>query len=345
MFQGLLWYLDDKTRIIFEELARCGLSNLSVYGLHNVTNEKSLSRDVVFSRLNRVPMSDMIYTCNRILRLSAKQARMQGVLPDIVDIAIDFTSIEHWCEDDNAYVLPGNGKYLDVYKYAVVSAVGKGFFIALGILPVSKDAGKEDVVGGLLELAMELVEPRYILMDREFVKTALFDECDSWEVEYIVPAKKTPGIRQVYRDCKEQGLLHSLYYMRRKYGGCRYKQVHLYFKDDPKREYVAVISNRETSPEEILMLFETYRMRWNIENNFKMDNNFMAKTCSKNPAYRLLLETIALLLANLWKIIQKYCTGQFWSYMFKHCMITKIGQAETMRIPYQTNQMIDKIMA
>ncbi|WP_143767049.1 hypothetical protein [Methanocella conradii] len=75
--------------------------------------------------------------------------------------------------------------------------------------------------------------------------------------------------------------------------------VKMHFLYDPCNEYYAYASNLEKVDVEA-----HYPYRWNIENCLAK-NMVDTVTSSTSMAYLLLLETISLILANLWKLLVK----------------------------------------
>ena len=49
---------------------------------------------------------------------------------------------------------------------------------------------------------------------------------------------------------------------------------------------------------------ELYQKRWNIETGYRLQNMFLAKTCSINPSVRLFYFCYAVALHNLWVMIK-----------------------------------------
>jgi IS4 transposase len=81
--------------------------------------------------------------------------------------------------------------------------------------------------------------------------------------------------------------------------GRRKKQLTVFFQEDPVFEYNSFFTNLDVPDVEVLA--RRYAKRGNIENNIKAKNHVKARTSSVHLQYRLFLETISLVLANLWR--------------------------------------------
>ncbi|AFC99977.1 hypothetical protein Mtc_1224 [Methanocella conradii HZ254] len=87
------------------------------------------------------------------------------------------------------------------------------------------------------------------------------------------------------------------YLMRSRTGGSLVVKMH--FQYDPGNEYKLYVSNLED-----VNIEAHYPYRWNIESCLAK-NMVDAVTSSTSMAYQILLKTISLILANLWKLLVK----------------------------------------
>jgi len=73
-----------------------------------------------------------------------------------------------------------------------------------------------------------------------------------------------------------------------------------------KGKLLAFATNTHISPERMRKLF---KRRWGIETSYRMVNKFLAKTTSKIYSIRLLYFYLAILLYNLW-VLLNYGEGE-----------------------------------
>jgi hypothetical protein len=164
-------------------------------------------------------------------------------------------------------------------------------------------------------------------MDRFFGSVKVFDTVEALGREYIIPCKQTDKMDELYKKSLlsgQQCLRHTM----RKHGGGK-KQVDVHFLADKDYEYTSYYSNIAVPDDKTDTLLAVYKIRWNIENQFKKKNEVQAKTSSPSPSYRLLLETISYLLCNLWRLIvntvQPITTKKFGRIL---CMLLRLIREE-----------------
>jgi hypothetical protein len=279
---------------IFFSLVGCCLNRTSIDDLNS---DSSPCPDVVL-KLGRLPLDVMTAKCNLLLDESFEQARrMRLFRPDDV-LCLDFHDVVyHGRRQEYSVKVLKDGRKRRVFRYGVAGVGRKKMFYTSRIRPCKTGEDTGDIVKGLLWDQ----EPQRVLMDRFFGSVKVFDTVEALGREYIVPCKQTDKMDELYKKSLQTGercLRHTM----RKHGGGK-KQVDVHFLDDEDYEYTSYYSNIAVQDNETDMILAIYKIRWNIENQFKKKNEVQAKTSSPSPSYRLLLETIGYLLCNLWRLI------------------------------------------
>ncbi|WP_158308476.1 transposase [Methanocella conradii] len=301
---------DGWKRLLY--LVGCSLDCTSIEDF--CKTHKAMSPDVVL-KLGRIPVEGMIVKCNVLLALSARIALKTGVYRNH-DLSIDFHDVAYNGRK-NMYtvnVLKGD-KMKRCLRYGVCGLTGRGSFLALAIQPYEQGATNAIMVEKLLERLP--CSPGLVLMDRYFCSVDVYNVIEARGMNFLTPYKLNSRTDELYKESVLDGVMVKDYLMKSGTGGDRVVKMH--FQYDPCNEYYAYVSNIED-----VMVKVHYPYRWNIENCLAK-NMVDAVTSSTSMAYRLLLETISLILANLWKLLVKtmpvYMTMKAFKRMLGHILV------------------------
>ncbi len=189
------------------------------------------------------------------------------------------------------------------FRFATIQIADKKNPVTLYAMHCNKKKSNEQVVEELIMQAKKLVKIKCVLIDRGFYDTKVFNKLEQLGVKYLMPCK---------HDEKTEKMFDK--YLRSNY------EVEPYFCKNNKQEYAdfKLIMIRLNDGSEIGYVtnmhfirlhrakyyIELYRRRWNIETGYRMQNQFLAKTCSINPSVRLFYFCYAVGLHNLWIMIK-----------------------------------------
>jgi hypothetical protein len=201
------------------------------------------------------------------------------------------------------------------HAYATAVVVHKGHRYTLALMRVEYGVAIKDVVQQLLRIVRRRgVRIKFLLLDKEFFSVAVISYLKRARLGFIIPA--VPRGRKPKAPHQATGLRALL---KQNHG---YYQHTLHTKVDGKprsaRVTICVASKSYTqkktgkrrrkkllyaiwkvrrTPREIR---ETYRKRFGIETSYRQMNEARIKTCTRDPAQRLLFVGIALVLRNVW---------------------------------------------
>jgi hypothetical protein len=287
----LLDKLDGWKRLLY--LAGCSLDRTSIEDF--CKTHHAMSPDVVL-KLGHTSVEEMTRKCNLLLGLSARMALKSGLYRNH-DMSIDYHDVIY-SGRKNPYtvnVLKGD-KMKRCLRYGVVGLTQRRSFLALGIQPYKPGVTNALMVTRLLEDLP--TNPGLVLMDRFFSGVDVYNACEAQGHDFLTPYKLNDRTDEMYKESILDGITVRDYRVNSRTGGDR--TVKMYFQYDPDNEYYAYVCNRED-----INIEGHYPYRWNIENCLKVKNMVDAVTSSTSMAYRLLLETVSLILANLWKLLVK----------------------------------------
>lgn len=275
-------------------LVDSALQNQSFEAMHKL--EESFSADRMFSKLHEISgeqTENLMGNFNQKLKLPKK-----------VNLAIDFHDKKFYGNKNHIEVMGSKGGNY-VKKYIEVSLTEPKYFIsAYPVNQLTNDKVKllDKILDGFYEKYKSKIG--LVLIDREFFSKKVVEYFCNNNLKFIMPARKDPAIKKLVEEFK-YGKIESK--IRYKFGGYVVNLIFLKVEDDV---YV-FMTNTGYSPLKVALL---YRKRWQIETNFREQNNFLFKTKTLNFTIRYFAFVLAGLLFNLWQISRD---GKIESYLFK----------------------------
>ncbi|WP_255291534.1 transposase [Natrinema sp. CBA1119] len=125
--------------------------------------------------------------------------RKQRLLPDCVDVAIDLHQWRFYGDADTDHVLityPDQGT-TRTYCFATICIVVPGTRFTLDVLALEANGfrAKREAVRLLLETARKYVSIRHVYLDRDFYQVHVVTELEQLDVDYIVRARPSKGMK------------------------------------------------------------------------------------------------------------------------------------------------------
>jgi len=232
-------------------------------------------------------------------------------------VAIDLTLIPYHgqpYEDENEiYRSKPKSGTSHFHAYATAAVVHKGHRYTLALTRVEKGEKMKVVVQRLLAIVRRRqVKVRFLLLDKGFFSVEVISYLKRARLGFIIPAmvrgrkpkpgKKATGLRAIRK--KKNG-----YYKHTLTGEvgekkrstrvtvCVSTKYYTHKNKNCRKKLLYVIWKVRLTPREIR---ETYRKRFGIETSYRQMNEARIKTCTRDPALRLLFVGIALVLRNVW---------------------------------------------
>jgi hypothetical protein len=238
--------------------------------------------------------------CRRI------QKRRSETAADLVEIAYHGQA-----PVDDAEVRRGAAKSgtTHFHMYATLAVVHSKQRFTLAMTFVWAGETMDVVLARLLKRARELgVRLRRLYCDKGFCSVAVLRLLRQRRVPYLIPIPARGGVGSIKGLFYGQRSYSTRYTFNRgtraaytpdvvivcKYSAGRYGQHGV--------EYFAY-AVYGLGPIEAHQLFELYRRRFGIETSYRQLHQVRARTSSRNPALRLLLVGLALLIVNLWLLL------------------------------------------
>lgn len=192
--------------------------------------------------------------------------------------------------------------------YATAFVIRDGLRFTLAILPVPGGTPMDRVVRELRRrVAAAGVTPRLFLLDRGFNNAGVVRYLQAARQPFIMPQ---PVHGKAPRDGRLTGLrairaYHRTGWTRYAWAPDRQRRVGVDLcvlrRDRPDRRghraFLYACWGVRRTPADV---YRVYRLRFGVETSYRQMNQVRIRTCTRNPAVRLLFVAVALLLRNLW---------------------------------------------
>lgn len=283
-------------------LIESALENQSLEAKYQLT--KYLSADRVLEKLHGISygqIQNLIAKVNKNLQLPKK-----------VTLAIDWTDkIFYGCKELLDVIGTKGGKY--ARRFIEVSIVKPALFInafPVNMLTNNKVRLIAQLIDGFKALYGK-TRIELLLLDRGFFTKAVVKYLVENKIRFIMPAQKNKAIKPMAEACMNIKKSIVLDYT---FGETK---IYLIFvKIDG--EVLVYMTNTKFNPLKVHLL---YKKRWQIETNFREQNNFEFKTCTLDFNARYFAFVLAGLLFNLWQLMRD---GKIQSYLFKQTLMSEL---------------------
>lgn len=291
-FSRIFGYSRKDGELRFGYLIGACLNNTSISDY--CVDNKKVSADTIL-KLGRIPLESMVEKCNRLIGVSVRMGLRSGVYRNC-DLSVDYHDMPyHGKKNDSTIKVLVKGKYRRCYRYAVSALTGPGRFLCTGINMYKEGMGNAVMVESLLNTVPE--KYGLVLMDRYFTGVDVFDIIEEKNRDFLTPYKINNKTDQLYLASLLDGKKVKPYIMR-KHNDKGSKKVNMYLEPDENDEYHAYVSNLKK-----VLIKDHYPFRWNIENAFKTMITLKPVTSTTHESFRILLMTLSLILASLWKFL------------------------------------------
>lgn len=232
--------------------------------------------------------------------------RLMPIKPKVV-LAIDVTDKPIYSKknEENDNIVGGKPKASTYYffRFATIQIADKKHPITLYVMHCSKDITKEQIVEELIIQAKKLVRIKCVLVDRGFYDTKVFNKFEQLGVKYLMPCRYDDKTDEMFKKHLSSDYEVQPYFSRNK------KQEYADFKLimirlEHEREIGYVTNMHFIKLHRAKYYIELYKKRWNIETGYRLQNMFLAKTCSIDASVRLFYFCYAVALHNLWIMIK-----------------------------------------
>jgi len=230
-------------------------------------------------------------------------AESLGMLREPVMCAIDYTKIPYY-GGFNRYVV--RSKHEDgtnhFYEYATISIVQDGVRLCVYSRPVTLLDTKGEVVRELIEETRKRgVKIKLLLLDRAFFTVECINLLKELGLQFITPCVCNERVKEAVNSFGKEGrLLFSIHNNSK--NEAAFTMVVYWSKE--KGKYIPFATNIKGTVRKLVRTIpKQYRMRWGIETSFRKVKEVFPMTTSPLPAIRLAYFMVAMILYNLWQLV------------------------------------------
>jgi hypothetical protein len=218
---------------------------------------------------------------------------------------IDITEEDFYGDTQSFYIIPWTGEagIQGHFKFIVccVKYRNRKFPIAIRMIRLGSIISKE--IGELLESCKRAgLNIHTVMLDRGFYSADNIRELEAQDVDYIVFAKKCDMFRSMLASTDKSGLLDYEMNSRKDKSILRVQTTIALVKNVKKYDWVFATNTGLTGKNVV----REYRLRWNIETDFRVQDEARIKTKSTRPEVRLFYFLISSLLLFVWNATQKF---------------------------------------
>lgn len=239
---------------------------------------------------------------SRLIQVNAdviREMRLSGVLSKPLLLAIDWHDEMYYGDPSAEGVIgtqPKKGSH-HAYRFATASVLIDGERVTLAVVPLTDGrvlAHVKELITSTFELGVKV---KFILFDRGYFSADLINHLNSLAVHYII---QLPSCIRGLGEA-EDFMYTTRSHKRRKSEQATFRLVTVKGRDKSGKDVVFIFgTNTQFSRGKIRKLF---RKRWGIETSYRMIHKFLAKTISKRYTVRKLCFYLAVLLYNLWILL------------------------------------------
>jgi putative transposase len=278
--------------------------------MRDLSGYKTPSADTVLRRLGKLSKGQLFEMFDAFVAHSIAKARRKGLLKWPVLLAID-------CHDEAYYgkerppEVKGTKKCKGTnyaYQYIVLDIVVEGQRFTIGILPVPSLVHASDLVKVLLKKVMPLIDIEAVLLDRGFYSVAVI--CDIMELGLVfeMPAPRNEKVKKYL--ALQRGFRYSIdpYTVESKPRSVTVTivmaQTPRKLRELPDKDPLFVFFTNGTVNEKLIPeKIENYDSRWGIETGFRVRDDFLIQTTTRNPVIRYFFFVLAAMLYDHWLLV------------------------------------------
>lgn len=223
----------------------------------------------------------------------------------ICDVIIDITEEDFYGKIQGLWVHPWTGKngVKGHYKFIVCSVKYRNKKFPICVIMLRIGAIIADAIAFLLESCKKAgLVIRTVLLDRGFYSADVLRELQEQDVFYLVFAKKSQLFRNMLEGTNKSVNVEHQMILNKNKTKQKIKTNIALVKNVKDYDWIFA-TNLNLSGQEIV---KRYRIRWNIETDFRVQDEARIKSKSKRPEVRLFYFLVSCLLLFVWNATQKF---------------------------------------
>lgn len=235
-----------------------------------------------------------------------------------VTLAIDITKEQFYGNTRNFHIFHcgEDSESKAEFHYIVVSIVNADKNIPLMALPLTLGCDRAELIEKLLSFVKKLLRIKLVLFDRGLTSCEIIHALQKLNLNYLMLAKQYSSYEEMLECVKDIAVVeHEMGYDKDK-SGWEIKTNLVLIKGE-KYDWCFYTS---LCPEDAEHCIWTYKRRWQIETNFRVEDEARIKSKSTNYLVRYFYFMLQLLLHAIWLIFPykqfKWFLIQLYEYLF-----------------------------
>ena len=229
----------------------------------------------------------------------------------VVTLAVDITKEKFYGEkrDFHIYHCDEDCESKAEFHYMVISIVGAEKNIPLMALPVTLGCYRAELVEELLLFVKRLLRVKLVLFDRGFVSAELIHALQKLKLNYLIFAKKYKKLKSMLESVEESSIIeHEMKYEKDK-STFKVETYLVLVKDEYDWAFYTNLLLDDAK-----YYIKLYKKRWQIETNFRVEDEAKIKSKSVHYLVRYFYFMISLLLHSVWLM---FSVQQFKLFLIK----------------------------
>jgi len=270
-------------------------------------------RDYI-TQFNELEDGEVTAVFEEINEVLWEMADERGFLDQLTDVAIDSHSWLFYGDSDTARISnvdPKEGTD-KAYEFLTLSVIGdKDEKFVVAVRQVASRQEKIEAVKDLVEEAQERLFVREAMLDRGFYGTLFAQALKETGVNFVIRAQAGYKSKKMWENAEDRVNVERVTMSR---SNAPYESVEVTrfvtpARDDADAEYMAFITNRELTERQARKIGKAYKRRWGIETSYRVTGDFLPKTTSKTFGLRVWYYRMAVLLYNVWVVVNAVVTA------------------------------------
>jgi putative transposase len=321
-------YFDNKKRKLYKIFFPLVMANFMELGSINSAIKEYKPKKKLFSEsytcriLKQFKEEDSLEISRIFRRILFKILKKNGFKNKGFIIAVDITA-KPFYGNKKLHMVKGTKRKAGTnfaIQYLTASIVEEGVRFNLLCFPISSTTLVDRKVRQMITEIEKIVSIKLFYLDRGFASRGYSRIIKSSEYKFIMPITKNPKLKDLKFQIKKQSeilgvkedeyTLSEIEYIFYEDQPIEYQEkvklLALYEKkrnNKDKKVFFFITNIYGLSSENYYLLIESYRYRFGIETNYRMDNIFSAFTSSVKAQIRYMLMQVSLIAQDLWTLV------------------------------------------
>ena len=291
-------FSEDK---IFKILAQMSIQNSYAEATCNYQNglSEAPSSDTFLRCIKKVDLKDITKGFYFFNKKAIKSAKRQSLFLTPVPIAIDWVDLMFYGDKNTEMIIGTQHKKGSNYAYRYMTASilrDQGRFV-IAVVPFMQPdkEGLPKIIEEMLNEIKKEVKILHLLFDRGFYNIRLISLLKKLNIKFMIHTPCNEVIKRVLQKTKLPFLIEYKSEAHGDYPKDNFNILGLEWAEE--KWFFATNINFDKKLQGVI---EIFRKRWGIETSYRMVNQFLSKTTSKNYTIRMFYFFFACIMYNAW---------------------------------------------